>query len=1076
MVVSSTGLFGKFDKTDERGYGGLMMKLLHSRIHMLCAVVMIAVAALPELLRAQSSTPDSFESLELWVRADSGLSMGSGLIFNWADLSGNERHLYQNSAGAMPTLAAGTLNGHNAVSFPGATRHFIFNEVSELRTVVWVLKEDDDYGPPDISYRHLLGYTATDHYFRGQNRVLWRTTHAAPNVINGSSRFGFEWVNGTSTALTGGWKILVLITDGPLPANMFGRSGVLAGFFKGLLAELMIFNQALSEPQVLEIEALLLDYYASTLDIGPDIAVEYGFCPTALTVPAQFTDVMWNNGATSHAIEVNNSGMYTVAARDEFGRLQHDTVLVSYPGNTVIPDAVTICLGDDFTIDTALDDDYLIVWSNNVEDPAITLSDQGTYNFTVLDTNACVLVSPNFELLVDSFSVQISLGPDREVCSGNLLTPQPIATGIVSYLWNDDSTEPTLVLTNSGEYTLEAVNSNGCAMSDSVQIDVVGEAPVVNVMVPPIVCQLADNAFEVNVTADSAIESVVWALPDGSTESTETLDYAFADWGDASLSVEVTTAAGCSTSANQTFFVFPRPAGAISFSQPCTANSFTVATSPQVPQGGIAEVTWTFNGESQIGPAVSFVPETAGFHLVELSIMSNAGCITNVQQQLQVRQSPVVEIASTPHCVGTLSQFTAQVINPGEGGISSWSWSFGDNTGSQSQNPGHFYPSSGNYAVILNATSSFGCIGQANAQHQVIAPPQVNFNVELACSSATFNPTDLTVSDDPVESWEWTYLGEVYNGQSPDIYSSSTGNIPLQLSVVTQNGCSSSHTQAIQVHLSPVAAFTFTPEIQAPPVTVQFHNQSLGASSYEWRVWESLFSEAQHPTYEILTSMNFPISLTAYNSHGCSHQITRNVFMAEPYLDLIMNQMNVVQGDGQFLVSCWVSTHGTVLPSGAYVTITTGDGTQITEIIAESLTPLTTHYIESNVIISPNSRAPEYVCAEVVGWSPLGTERTPENNRMCKSLTKEFSLFPVFPNPLTSGSSLTVRANLPRAENVQFEVFDMYGRSVLLTEVLVGYSGINEWLVHTGELAAGQYILHVRGEYSQAVQHFQVQR
>ncbi len=71
--------------------------------------------------RASALTPKVIfgSSLALWLRADSGITIGTG-VSAWADLSGNARHALQATGGNQPAYSASGLNGKPAVVFDNA--------------------------------------------------------------------------------------------------------------------------------------------------------------------------------------------------------------------------------------------------------------------------------------------------------------------------------------------------------------------------------------------------------------------------------------------------------------------------------------------------------------------------------------------------------------------------------------------------------------------------------------------------------------------------------------------------------------------------------------------------------------------------------------------------------------------------------------------------------------------------------------------------------------------------------------------------------------------------------------------
>lgn len=1038
-------------------------------------ILFVALLRLP--LDAAAQLPDYFSSLALWVRADSNVSILSGtLVQQWGDMSGNGRNLGQTSPGAMPQLAVNALNGRNVINFTGVSHNFAFESVPDVRTVVWVLREDPNYGASN-QYRHFLGNANSDPYFRGDNRILWRNPTAHPDVINGQTRLGFEWLDGSATTMNNDWNIMALVTAGPLPASFFGRSGGFAGFWKGQLAELLIFTEPLTEAQIEDLEGMLLDYYTTPLNLGDDIVVEEGFCPTELSLPPAFSEILWSTGESASSIQITGSQSVWVQAKDELGRMQYDTLTVTYPGNTVLPESDTICLGETLTIDLELSEaNYVVNWSNGTESPVIDLTEPGSYSFTVVDGFECAFTSDQLVLSVDSFSVLTSLGPDRDVCAGNVLAPLPSGGGIESYLWDDGSTSPQITITESGTYTLEAINSNGCVLVDEVVLTVAGVAPTVSVNAPALACVGTDYALTLDITADSQIEEVVWQFPFG-TATGETVDFTPELWGNTTVVAAVTTAAGCTGFASTSIDVQPLPTGNITFDETCTGNSMILTTQPQIAFGTVATAEWSFAGETQLGNLVAFVPEDPGFQQIQLTLTSAAGCANTFNQLVQVRQSPEFEVVAPVTCQGDLTSLSTETLVVQEGSITNYTWTFGDNTGSNQAAPVHLYPNPGTYLVTCTMVSSFGCIGVDQAQVLVVAPPQPDFTVANACVGTPFAFENLTVSDDPPADFVWTIgtIDQVF-GESPSYVFASSGTVPVNLSVVTENGCEGSITRQVPVFDPPLAACTANPIIGAPPLDVDFAYTGSSANSFSWSINGEPAGESGALTATFNEEGSYTATVVSTNAEGCSASASITVLADQPVLDLVLTDFQVDEdGDGWSATVAFANA-GNFSPTELSIRLSTADGNAITESPELIPQPGNGTVYSFAARLSPGRNGANYLCIELVPTSSLAAEATPANNRYCIAVSETFSFGAPYPNPSPAGTEPRVRFTLPEAEEARIRILDATGREVSMTESTRYPSGYNEVVLSGIQPPPGQYIIEFLGERHREIRRWQVLR
>jgi gliding motility-associated-like protein len=127
-----------------------------------------------------------------------------------------------------------------------------------------------------------------------------------------------------------------------------------------------------------------------------------------------------------------------------------------------------ICNGDTLSLNAGTGyTQYL--WSNGSGDSSIVVTSSGEYWVTVFDGYGCEASDTiNVIFFMDTIN-QHPLGPDRTLCSGEVLLLNA-GEGLDNYLWQDGSTESTLLVQYAGIYWVIASNFCGTVL-DSVFID-----------------------------------------------------------------------------------------------------------------------------------------------------------------------------------------------------------------------------------------------------------------------------------------------------------------------------------------------------------------------------------------------------------------------------------------------------------------------------------------------------------------------------------------------------------------------------------------------------------------------------
>jgi gliding motility-associated-like protein len=113
---------------------------------------------------------------------------------------------------------------------------------------------------------------------------------------------------------------------------------------------------------------------------------------------------------------------------------------------------------------------YQYSWSNAASTATIQNLAAGNYSLLLRDASGCSSSSGNIVVNNQVNNVPVNLGADFSICTGQtaLLNPGTFA----SYLWQDNSTNPTFTVTTAGVYFVKITNAVGCNGSDTVNVTI----------------------------------------------------------------------------------------------------------------------------------------------------------------------------------------------------------------------------------------------------------------------------------------------------------------------------------------------------------------------------------------------------------------------------------------------------------------------------------------------------------------------------------------------------------------------------------------------------------------------------
>ena len=145
-----------------------------------------------------------------------------------------------------------------------------------------------------------------------------------------------------------------------------------------------------------------------------------------------------------------------------------DTLFISHLPFVNLGNDTILCEGEILILD-ATTSNATYLWQDNSTNPNFIITQQGTYWVQVI--NNCENSTDTINVNINSLPT-INLGNDTTLCQGVILYLDVTATN-ASYLWQDNSTNPTYNITQQGTYWAEVtVNSCNAIATDSITITI----------------------------------------------------------------------------------------------------------------------------------------------------------------------------------------------------------------------------------------------------------------------------------------------------------------------------------------------------------------------------------------------------------------------------------------------------------------------------------------------------------------------------------------------------------------------------------------------------------------------------
>ncbi len=236
------------------------------------------------------------------------------------------------------------------------------------------------------------------------------------------------------------------------------------------------------------------------------------------------TNSAWSTGQNGGSISVQSTGDYRVRAVDNNGCASPESDPVSIRVNP-LPSRPTIsasgnttfCADQSVTLTSSYEGGN--TWNTNTGDRSIVVNKPGQYSVSVRDAKGCVSTSIPVEVNVNPLPAAPNITSLRPLtfCDRDFTTLE--STPSAAYQWSNGSRDRRVDIRNSGEYSLIAIDNNGCRSAASASIKVVANPlpPLPSITASGATTFCADKS--VTLTAPVA-EAYVWSNGTSKQETT----------------------------------------------------------------------------------------------------------------------------------------------------------------------------------------------------------------------------------------------------------------------------------------------------------------------------------------------------------------------------------------------------------------------------------------------------------------------------------------------------------------------------------------------------------------------------
>ncbi|MFY7829708.1 MAG: T9SS type A sorting domain-containing protein [Flectobacillus sp.] len=235
----------------------------------------------------------------------------------------------------------------------------------------------------------------------------------------------------------------------------------------------------------------------------------------------------WSNGATGQSTLINSAGTFTVSALDNSGCLTQSAPVTTFikasPAQPTISanSALEFCADSQVTL-TSSGQNLSYRWSTGATSAAISVNQSGSYTVQTINSEGCSSFASNAVVVkVNPLPATPNIVPNGPTtfCSDTSVDLISSNIGAVSYKWNTGTTTRTLNVRQSGNYTVQTIDSKGCVSLSSspltIKVNQIPATPAVSWSKDTVFCD-GDNTVLQMALANGNYPTWV-AVQDGKT-------------------------------------------------------------------------------------------------------------------------------------------------------------------------------------------------------------------------------------------------------------------------------------------------------------------------------------------------------------------------------------------------------------------------------------------------------------------------------------------------------------------------------------------------------------------------------
>ncbi len=523
------------------------------------------------------------------------------------------------------------------------------------------------------------------------------------------------------------------------------------------------------------------------------------------------------------------------------------------------------------------------------QSPVHLYADTGTYQFTYIAvaTGGC---SDTLRSSVRVFPQTQAAFTAPNQCLGipTAFTNSTFTGGAATtYQWNfgdgNTSTQenPTHNYTTSDTFnvTLISITPQGCNDTATQQV-IVFPRPM-----PSFESDSACHTHTVTFANNSAIQwgtfSSNWSFGDGNTSALPSPTHLYADTGNYSVKLVLTSDNGCTDSITKTARIHPNPTASFTVSDVCNDSSLVLNNTSSIPTGSIT-YNWNFgDGNTATNANPSHKYTTTNTFNISVVVTSAFGCADTADADATIILGGLPNFTAPAVCEGFTTVFTDSTVLKTGTTVNNFTWTFGDGNGANTQNTSHVYAAFGTYNAKLVLDYGNSCFDSISKQVVVHPNPTAAFTVSDVCNDSSLVLNNTSSIPTGSISYNWNFGdGNTATNANPSHKYTTTNTFNISVVVTSAFGCADTADADATIILGGLPNFT-APAVCEGFTTVFTDSTVLKTgttvNNYTWTFGDGNGANTQNTSHVYAAFGTYNAKLVLDYGNGCFDSISKPV-------------------------------------------------------------------------------------------------------------------------------------------------------------------------------------------------------